>query len=166
MPRRPAQLRLWVRRLGTFQRDTVSNGIKGPARMMPAHSNMKSLHQRKTEVNHDPHPTVADHHQGVRTIRARRSSHASFGNREDATEAMTVGLVTRVSKPSLLVLPLLPGLRPMTRKDPDEGTAEVQEKAGTARQSRRDQGVPGIAAPQRGIEASLTLPKLPQQPSA
>jgi len=127
---------------------------------------MKSLHQRKIEVNHDPHPTVADHHQGVKTIRARRSSHASFGNREDAIEAMTVGLVTRVNKPNLLVLPLLLGLHPMTRKDPDGGIAEVQEKAGTARQSRRDQGVPGIAAPQRGIKANLTLPKLPQQLSA
>ena len=134
--------------------------------MMPAHSNMKSLHQRKTEVNQDPLPIVADHHQGARMIRARKSSHASFGNREDVTEAMNVDSVTRVNNPSLLVPPLLLGHRPMTRKDPDERIAEVQEKAGTARQSRRDQGVPGIAAPLRGIKVNLTLPKLPQQPSA
>jgi len=134
--------------------------------MMPAHSSMKSLHRRKIEANQDPHPIVADHLQGERMIKARRSSHANFGNREDVTEAMIVGLVTRANNPNLLVLPLLLGLRPMTRKDPDEGTAEAQEKAGTARQSRRDQGVPGIAAPQRGIKVSLTLPKLPQQLSA
>jgi hypothetical protein len=99
-------------------------------------------------------------------IRARRNSHANFGNKEDVTEAMNVDLVMRVNNPNLLVLQLLLGLRPMTRKDPDERTAEAQEKAGTARQSRRDQGVPGIAAPQRGIKVSLILPKLPQQLSA
>jgi hypothetical protein len=155
-----------VRRLGTFQRGTVSNGIKELARMMPARSNMKSLHQRKTEVNQDPPPIVAGHHQGARMIRARRSSHANFGNREDVTEAMNVDSVTRANNPNLLVPPLLLGLRPMTRKDPDERTAGVREKAGIARQSRRDQGVPGIAVPQRGIRVSLTLPKLPQQLSA
>jgi hypothetical protein len=127
---------------------------------------MKSLHQRKIEVNQDPHPIVADHRQGARMIRARRNSHANFGNKEDVTEAMNVDLVMRANNPNLLVLQLLLGLRPMTRKDPDERTAEAQEKAGTARQSRRDQGVPGIAAPQRGIRVSLTLPKLPQQLSA
>ena len=131
------------------------------ARMMPAHSSMKSLHRRKIEVNQGPHLIVADHLQGARMIRARRSSHANFGNREDVTEAVNVDSVTRANNPSLLVPPLLLGLRPMTRKDPDERTAEVQEKAGIARQSRRDQGVPGIAAPQRGIKVSLTLPKLP-----
>ena len=134
--------------------------------MMPARSNMKSLHQRKTEVNQDPPPIVAGHHQGARMIRARRSSHANFGNKEDVTEAMNVGLVMRANNRNPLVLPLLLGLRPMTRKGPDERTAEAQEKAGTARQSRRDQGVPGIADPQRGIKVSLTLPKLPQQLSA
>jgi hypothetical protein len=144
----------------------VSNGIKALARMMPAHLSMKGLHRRKIEVSQDPHPTVADHHQGARTIRVRRSSHANFGNREDVTEAMNVDSVTRANNPSLLVLLLLLGLRPMTRKDPDERTAEAQEKAGTARQSRRDQGVPGIADPQREIKVSLTLPKLPQQLSA
>jgi len=155
-----------VRRLGTFQRGTVSNGTKVLARMMPAHSSMKSLHQRKIEVNPDPHPIVEGHRQGVRMIRTRRSSHANFGSKEDVTEGMTVGLVTRANNRSHPVLPLLPGLHPMTRKDPDEGTAGAQEKAGTARQSRRDQGVPGIAAPQRGIRANLILPKLPQQLSA
>jgi hypothetical protein len=127
---------------------------------------MKGLHRRKIEVSQDHHPTVADHHQGARMIRVRRSSHASFGSKEDVTEAMNVGLVMRANNRNPLVLPLLLGLRPMTRKDPDERTAEAQEKAGIARQSRRDQGVPGIAAPQRGIRVSLTLPKLPQQLSA
>jgi len=72
----------------------------------------------------------------------------------------------RGSNLSPLELPLLPDPRPMTRKDPDERTAGAQGKAETALQSRRDQGVPGIAVPLRGIKVSLRHPKLPQRPFA
>ena len=129
--------------------------------MIPAHSNMRSLHQRRTEVSQD-HPLIgADHHQEAETTRTRRNSHASSGNKVDATEEQSVGSVMRANKSNPLVLPLLLGLRQTTRKDPSEETAEVQEKAGTALQSRRDQGVQRIAVPQRGIKASRKLPKLP-----
>ena len=166
MPRRRALLRQSVRRLGTFQRGTASNGTKAHAPMILAHISMKSLHRKRIEVNQDLHQTEGAHHQGVVMTKARRNSHANFGNKADATGVQIVGSAMRGNNPSRLVLPLLPGLRRMIRKEVDKRTAGAREKAGIVRQSRRDQGVQGIAVPRRGIKVSQILPKLPQRRSA
>ena len=122
---------------------------------------MRNLLQRRIEVSQDRPLKEADHHPGVDMKRTRSSSHASFGNKADAIEVVSVDLAMKGSNQNLPVPRLLPGRHRMTRKDQDGRTAGAQAKAGIVLRSRRDLGVQGTAVPQRGIRVSLKRTKHP-----
>ena len=94
--------------------------------MMLARTNMKNLHQRRTEANQGPHRIEADHLLETRKARTRRSNHASFGNKGDAIGAVSVDSVMMESNPNHPVLQRLPGLRRVIRERREAGVpAEV-----------------------------------------